>query len=209
MATDGFNNWGESDTTDEINLTRQNEVFSALAGMPETEFLYVNLGAREGAFDVDYTWHRRKYQFSAWWVESDYCPVTCRGDTVEGTLEEDEGRRWGGGREDLEELPEDAADWTSAEDGPGTPGEEPEEKDLTPDDMENEEQGWESHSLEGVFRLNRLYSQAEFRFLEINHVAWRATNAEIVHRLHNGIYNFTDFLDNNYMAYYWMPQSKN
>lgn len=49
--------------------------------MPETEFLYINIGGREGAFDVEYSWHRRVYQFAVWWVESDYCPLFCEVET--------------------------------------------------------------------------------------------------------------------------------
>ena len=77
MATSGFENLAPSAMAHEINLTRTQEVFQAMAGMPETEFLYINLGAREGAFDVDYRWHRRVYQFIVWWIETDYCPLYC------------------------------------------------------------------------------------------------------------------------------------
>ena len=77
MATDGFSNWGPSTPTPYISLSKTREVFQAMAGMPETEFLYINVGGREGAFDVTYTWHRIIWQFGIWWIESDCYPLFC------------------------------------------------------------------------------------------------------------------------------------
>ena len=44
MATStSFNNFGASSPVTDINLLRTKEVFQALAGIPETEFLYINM----------------------------------------------------------------------------------------------------------------------------------------------------------------------
>lgn len=77
MATSGFNNMGPSTAAGSISLTRQDEIFEAMAGIPETEFLYINTGSRDGSMEVEYTWHERVYRFGVQWEESDSCPLVC------------------------------------------------------------------------------------------------------------------------------------
>ena len=46
-------------------------------GVPETEFLYINTGAREGTMEVKFEFHTIDWQFAFTWDEEDSCPVEC------------------------------------------------------------------------------------------------------------------------------------
>jgi len=158
--------------------------------IPETEFLYINIGGREGAFDVEYTWHRRVYQFAVWWVESDYCPLFCEASQVM-VCYDCGGNCCPSGCEDgccppimapktyytsnnTERSPVGTmhSDWqrtwrhsdiSAVRSTPGNPQ-------------------YETIELagNGVFRHNEDYAQADFRFLEIRHGQARsATHAQV------------------------------
>jgi len=192
MTTEGFNNNGFSvgaQNASTINLTRTTEVFQAMSGMPETEFLYINVGGHEGAFDVEYSWHRRVYQFAIWWVESDDCPLFCEASRVmvcydcggdccpcgplNGccpifmpktyyTSNNTERSPIGTMHSDWERT------WTHSDISA---------VDSTPGNPQNETITLNGR---GVFRHNEDYARAEFRFLEIRWgQARRATHARV------------------------------
>jgi len=189
MATSGFNNAGPSTPATTINLTRTSEVFQAMAGMPETEFLYINVGGREGAFDVEYTWHRRVYQFAVWWVESDYCPLFCEATVVSvcddcgGCCCGEEGcpgpaSRTDGIHNNTERSPVGTmhSDW----------GRTWEHSDISALPTSPFNPINETIELDGpgVFRHNEDYAQADFRFLEIRHGQARSATQAQVHNAH-------------------------
>jgi len=196
MATEGFNNAGPSTPAGSINLTRTSEVFQAMAGMPETEFLYVNLGGHEGTFDVEYTWHRRVYQFAVWWVESDYCPLFCEATVIQvcddcggccGWPGDDDGDggcpgwtapKTVGTHNNTINSPVGTmhSDW-----GRTWSWSDISAVDSTPGNPQNETIALDGP---GSFRVNEDYAQADFRFLEIRWGQSRRATSTAVHNAH-------------------------
>ncbi|MCL1999255.1 MAG: hypothetical protein FWG65_10865 [Turicibacter sp.] len=171
--------------------------------MPETEWLYINVGGREGAFDVEYTWHRRLYRFGVWWIESDYCKLICDG-TINACYEDCPPT---GGQYDctIDEYDEDGSVIGSTEAGPQfvvaynnrfmDPGENaqppywgtdhtdvgrtwvhsfPSAQRVSPGESHRYEEV--EHYGDGVYQRNMLYALTEFRFLQIQWAQVRAAS---------------------------------